>query len=99
MTDLEMTKLCAEAIGMDWDAYQKRMAAIDGKWLHGYETPRYDPLVRDEQAMALVKRFNLDIGKRALSWFCTPVGITKMVWNENLNRAIVECVATMQKAA
>ena len=56
MTDLEMTKLCAEAMGIkasDWD-----------NEYHGSippAKPPYDPLLDDAQAMALVKRFCLDI--------------------------------------
>jgi hypothetical protein len=67
----------------------------------------YDPLHDDAQAMALVKKFGLDIGE-----FSAPIGRgdwgvsrSALGWsvdwsgrNSNLNRAIVECVAKMQQA-
>lgn len=100
MTDLEMTKLCAEAMGLDWEAEQKRMADRDGKWLNGYETPRYDPLTNDAQAMALAKRFMMEV-----DFFAGAASIKKpgaSGWgyiafsDDSINRAIVECVSKMQ---
>ncbi len=91
MTDLEMTKLCAEAMGI---------ANI-------YETPDggYDPLTSDAQAMALVKRFpvniwNGDVPAKRYRVVCSwrEEGVLKEIgsWNDDINRAIVECVSKMQ---
>ena len=94
MTDIEMTMLCALAIG--WDAF------IDGDRVLYKKTSYpefldYDPLHDDAHAMALVKKFNLGI-----------VFFSDAMWSVNdrhnvsqsssLNRAICECVAKMQSA-
>ena len=104
MTDLEITKLCAEAVGVSVHEYQ------DGSLYHfgglcegGIED--YDPLHDDAQAMALVKKFGLvcdpqqdgqdfadDPGWEV--WLLDP---ETMSINPDLNRAICECVAKMQE--
>ena len=100
MTDLEMTKLCAEAAGIKiceqhshyWPQY------FDGGIGDCGKDVRYDPLHDDAQAMALVKKFTLQV------WM--PVnGVWEAIWphhakarSESINRAIVECVAKMQAA-
>jgi hypothetical protein len=109
MTDLEMTKLCAEAIGVEWCA-----VPLDGtSGLACYLDPSmkskalqariYDPLHNDAQAMALVKKLRLHINS-----FHGAALLEKERWWEvehndgkqatiakhaDLNRAIVECVA------
>jgi hypothetical protein len=89
MTDLEMTKLCAEAMGLK----SRPTKHNDQDVLPMHDG--YDPLHDDAQAMALVKEFNLRIG-----WFPEP-GVAgnwgAYTYNADLNRAIVECVAKMQK--
>jgi hypothetical protein len=101
MTDLEMTKLCAEAMGTP-------------PWVVGDQDPDsewYWPLRHDRQAMALVKRFGLDIfapEECDEGWGVTCQGdsVTRhfpnaphgfSVTRPDLNRAIVECVAKMAK--
>ena len=81
MTDLEMTELCAEAMGVP---------------LMGSNVPLWNPLHDDAQAMALVKKFALDI-VCAGQWQVSRSrrGDTTAV-NADLNRAIVECVAKMK---
>ena len=90
MTDLEMTRLCAEAMGLtiEQQGYETRAIKVREHW------PTYDPLRDDAQAMALVKKFpwqafmaltDLGYGK---SW--SPLG------NE-FNRSVVECAAKMQQ--
>ena len=103
MTDLEITKLCAEA--MDVLVEEEYWAGIGAKvlvtseWDENYQCRcRYDPLHNDDQAMALVKKFTLQV------WM--PVnGVWEAIWphhakarSESINRAIVECVAKMQAA-
>lgn len=65
----------------------------------------YDPLRDDAEAMALVKKFRLDVEPqkrdRVDGWsiyrqenmFAPPMADS---WNQDLNRAICECVAQMQ---
>ena len=100
MTDLEMTRLCAEAMKLR-NEYRSKLGGLfvfvtdeyGEQWSH------YDPLHDDAQAMALVKKFELQLSSGAFH----PMKWT--VWREfksaesvNLNRAIVECVAKMQAA-
>lgn len=98
MTDLEMTRLCAEAMGFDNLVYS------DG-WPFTYReafgsvamADKYTPLTNDAQAMALVKKFRLFIdGSRESYWqvHCAP---DYGSFNSDLNRAIVECVAKMRR--
>ena len=60
MTDLEMTKLCAEAMGLELfqvPEYGDVLFIVGDQCEYG-NVP-YEPLEDDAQAMALVKRFNL----------------------------------------
>ena len=88
MTDIELTRLCAEAMGLKF----------------------YNPLHDDAQAMALVKRFSLRVERGGMSGIVgfmhtakrwrvladTPDIYKYETWDEDMNRAIVECVANMQ---
>ena len=101
MTDLEMTKLCAEAMGY----YLMRPSASDHAW-HTAEQDYYDPLHNDAQAMALVKMLrpaNLSYNIFAGRWSVhtlrdNETGARFESFDADLNRAIVECVAKMQAA-
>jgi hypothetical protein len=86
MTDLEMTRLCAKAMGFteppEWSSF-------------------YDPLLNDAQALALVKKFRLTISPSIPSdeTFAWAVELgDESAHSDDLNRAIVEFVARMQKA-
>ena len=96
MTDLEITKFCAEAMG--YDAYEWQTSGV----VTGSNLPillptgrkiSYDPLHDDAQAMALVKMFNLCILPAKVT---VVVGQYSEARNLDLNRAICECVAKMQ---
>ena len=105
MTDLEITKLCAEAMGID---FSKGYATIHCEECDEYGIS-YDPLHDDAQAMALVRKFEISI---AWSWTGQMGCMSK--WEaqqdeekrhdniecsyKDLNRAICECVAKVQKA-
>ena len=103
MTDLELTKKCAEAMGIalypsEYPGLETKFylhPIIDGKELNR----RYDPLHDDAQAMALVKKLALDIyaPRKDFHWIVGTASITR-VENTDLNRAIVECVAKLQGA-
>jgi len=103
MTDLEMTRLCAEAMGLPWKdsnigpPWNRTPVIYSGDIFEGV----YDPLHDDVQAMALVKKMNLTI--------YPPGEMENEAWNvfhyddfnspsDSLNCAIVECVAKMQAA-
>ena len=89
MTDAEMERLCHKALGFE---------LTDAEW-PSWMLP-WHPLTNDNQAMALVKKFRLwvtddDFGVRP--W--RVVSITNAdnpVYSDDLNRAIVECIARMQ---
>ncbi|MFA7279583.1 MAG: hypothetical protein WC100_05765 [Sterolibacterium sp.] len=106
MTDLEITKLCAEAMGLDkfqWQtggivtASHLPILTLDGRI-------DYDPLNDDAQAMALVKQFKLHISYANDSWqVCFPFSaksefIGHHSLSADLNCAICGCVAKMQAA-
>ena len=111
MTDLEITRLCAEAMGIE-----RKSVCIgwtdSGNQLFG-DDRSYNPLHDDAQAMALVKKMGLQIAR----YFdpCEPEVNGGMVrvfpigedmyhyparasLDGGINRAICECVAKMQAA-
>jgi hypothetical protein len=109
VADLEMVRLCAEAMGYRQDrdgGYSRRVQGAgmdDPDWVEFI----YNPLLYDAQAMALVKRFGLWIwGNRERDGW----KVERLRHDErgeryidadspDLNRAIVECVAKMQSAS
>lgn len=107
MTDLEMTKLCAEAMGyrLDADGGFSRLQQGAGMDEPAWFEFIYSPLHDDAQAMALVKKLGLTVDpqedKPPFTW--RVVVANEGDWDDqifaqgsDLNRAIVECVAKMQ---
>lgn len=102
MTDLEMTRLCAEAMGYPSDGYGNQYGILV---LMGHPFT-YDPYHDDAQAMALVKKMNIQIHWHGFAGAplkmvtvkgkTEPYGEVTEIRCEDLNRAIVECVAKMQ---
>ncbi len=94
MTDLEITRLCAEAMGLMGESGYALIGRMDNH--------PYDPLHDDAQAMGLVKKFGLRIEHSSPSaiWTVQAEGpLTLPRFNaEDLNRAVCECVARMQAA-
>lgn len=95
MTNLEITRACAEAMGLE------RLAVNGAEVVIGMTPNRYvyRPLHDDAQAMALVKRFRLEV-------YCEPEHDDLWLCNErngeasmhaDLNRAICLCVAKMHR--
>jgi len=81
MTDLEITKLCAEAMGLD----EKTLQVLESGW-----TGRgFDPLHDDTQAMALVKKLRLNCYYDGM-WCSGPY------LNDDLNRVICCHAAKIQ---
>lgn len=108
MTDLEMTRLCAQAMGWTfvdsgpthegWCAGRYEKDGAPGQWEYSWK-----PLHDDAQAMALVKKLGLSViwSKEREDWDVGPNGIgvsEQDACDVNLNRAIVECVAKMETA-
>ena len=105
MTDLEMTKLCAEAIGITAAMHPIRGTIQRWWYMDGNVERQYGPLWDDAQAMALVKKLNLNIQSPypddlEPSWQVYSGANTTLIgcYRPDLNRAIVECVAKMQAA-
>ena len=128
MTDLEITKRCAEAMGMrqfeyfppgdypdqhgTYEISGDEIYRLSGNSLGGYNRYPYDPLHDDAQAMALVKKFDLNIIKSDDEWWvhesphiCDYIATAERhdvtdwgAYDKDLNRAICECVAKMGEA-
>lgn len=97
MSDLEMVKLCAEAMDIPLKARKgaRNMTCGDHDLLETEQYVAYDPLHDDAQAMQLVKRFWLAVYRyQSDKWCAQHRG--QFSDNRDLNRAICECVAKMQ---
>ncbi len=94
MTDLEITEACARAMGLV-PTYNKRLPFIVN---NGWE--EYHPLADDAQAMALIKKFNIELFfvPNNLTWWATSRVTENNHSNAlDLNRAIYECVARIAR--
>ncbi len=105
MNDIEITKRCAEAMGLTvWPEKHSDGLFVDGRGpvLQGTFSTLWNPLTNDAQAMALVKKFVLHIEWLATKDWSVDFGsraqIQFVACNSDLNRAICECVAKMQKS-
>lgn len=102
MTDLEITRLCAEAMGVDFGpelvAYTVGQQ-INNEQIMANRIAAYDPLHDDAQAMALVKRFGVtiipvwDAHDGTVSYWRTTITNDSYSESFNLKRAICKCVA------
>lgn len=113
LTDLEITRLCAKAMG--WHvgglaskhvAFKVNNCAIIAGNDRGGESV-YDPLHDDAQCFALVKRFRLNIEAIEVDYWsvineedATKHGhdVMKIGSDKSLNRAVCICVAQMELA-
>lgn len=111
LTDLEITGLCAKAMGIRTDGVTPNgtghsfWARPNGNLQHYV----YNPLDDDEQCFALVKRFNMKLTKKPFfkTWRAVcyhesgPLrGDVRAIADHDtdLNRAVCLCVATMELA-
>lgn len=110
MTDLELTRLCAEAMEREIDAASLEAGIVllklpedarawNGLWY------RFNPLHDDTQAMELMKKFKSphfqvwsDDETTSGKWHAWMQGQPDGTSSDSLNRAICECVANRQKA-
>lgn len=102
MTDLEITRLCAEAMGIPAVIEGDRLFWWSGTTRGNRIQYAYDPLHNDAQAMALVKRFKLSLlwnedGTQVLAAYPWAAN-TYSEYDASENRAICLCVAKMQAA-
>lgn len=100
MTDLEMTRLCAESMGFNdvhiaYGSMGTAYVKYGGRSVT--QGTEFRPLHDDAQAMALVKRFRLRINSVYVE---SDRWLVSSQWRDgnstDLNRAIVECIAKMQ---
>ena len=92
LSDETLCRLCAEAMGAKLDAGHEYY------WLDGRI---FAPLTDDAQAMALVKEFDLHVWRQSDGW-CASASAWRDLHvgrSDDLNRAIVECVARRQEKA
>jgi hypothetical protein len=109
MDDLTITRLCADAMGIvvhDVDI-DEDYNGIFGLWPCQENGELYEPIQDDVQAMALVKKFKLDVMQGCLVdgseterfWTCYGEPNRQLGTSDvKLNRAICWCVARMQEA-
>jgi hypothetical protein len=104
MTDLEATRLCAKAIGGRYDTHPDGIGRFIPSTAHPAQNifafDRYDPLHDDTQAMALVKRFRINVDREGDDpWVVAIHNSGNLYFHEDadLNRAIVMCVATIRE--
>lgn len=99
MNDLEITKLCAQAMGYSGFRYHGNNPGYECASVN--EIPeRYWPLRDDSQAMGLVKKFRLSLDgvDKSKKWFAGDWKTVSFAMDADLNRAICECVAKMTLA-
>ena len=97
MTDIEMTWWCALAMEI-CDRSDFSNDFYPAYWGESGRE-RFDPLINNAQAMALVKKFRLCIGQLSTGDCQVFIPDMKSVADsKDLNRAICECVAKMQLA-
>lgn len=104
MDDLEIVKRCAEKMGVEYrvipDSVFIHLIATK-KDANGIKEYPYAPLYDDAQAMALVKKFELEIGigvhdgEDGWSVYVEDGKLLHNVWSKDLNRAICECAAKL----
>jgi hypothetical protein len=106
MTDLELTKACAEAMDIkihlvaEPEFHFANCPYYEIPTLSEAPNPIYDPLHDDVQAMALVKKFRLAITPPddVVEWCVFDVNDDDtQTPGDDLNRAIVECVAKLKE--
>ena len=103
MTDMELRTRCAERMGIATTTALDELDSIT-RLGNAIRLQMYDPLHNDAQAMALVKRFGLQIEagdtcslEDGGDWlvFQPRLGRDSIVDSGDLNRAIVTCVANL----
>lgn len=99
MDDLTITRLCAEASEISIIAWDEKSVTIEDSG------EIYNPLHDDAQAMALMKKFEIETvypsdkrdGVHVTIWISgKPLHASSV--RDNLNRAICLCIANMQQA-
>jgi hypothetical protein len=95
VTDVEMMRLCAAAVGIT-------LGESNGQLYDKGTFAPWNPVTNDTQAMLLIRKFRLEVSGANTEWcVCKAIGDYESAHaathNINLNRAICECVARMQR--
>lgn len=101
MTDLEITKACAIAMGYGddgpankWLAYKVSECAILGRNEKGGHTI-FNPLHDDAQCFALIERLEVSVQRAPSGWHAWIQLEPVQAENADLKRAVGECVAQL----
>ena len=94
MTDIEITKACAASLGFEGN--DSVFVSVGRVIINDGGNSIYDPLHDDAQCFALVKKFGLWLRQFDGKWHIRHVETDQDILDENLNRAICECVAKMR---
>ena len=101
LTDLEMTRLCAEAMGYQFVSVNEYAPGILVNGIVA-DTSRYDPLHDKAQCLSLVEKCKLTVKPSGDAWDVYYQDEYGYVYfdaaDTDLRRAIVECAARMQQA-
>lgn len=105
MNDFEITRLCAEALGVQRIFRRINVGIANGKgqWFCDSEGNYWDPLRDNAQMMTLVKQFNLRIEPRKdaaglVWWNVYPMENPAFACERrDLNHAACSCIAKAQK--
>ncbi|MCR4304976.1 MAG: hypothetical protein NUV63_12270 [Gallionella sp.] len=102
MTDLEITRLCAAAMGYTIMSEATARSSDPSAVLVNETITVFRPLHDDAQVMVLVKKHNLSISRGGQAtnqpWWGVSSPTQRRKSHSDLNRAICECVAKMQSA-
>lgn len=97
MSDIELVKACAEAMGI---ALYVASQNAPQHTLRTCNHENYWPLTNDAQAMALVKKFRIEIAWNPVGWAVNTYSELDMpesyASDDDLNRSICECVAKLK---
>lgn len=105
MTDVEITRLCAKAMGLVFEVPREFSGQRIFEEMYAAKKSQYNPLHEDAQAMALVKKFGLLCDPQHdgqdfstdQGWEVSHPSLPEeyLSISPDLNRAICECVAQM----
>jgi len=101
VTDLEITKLCAEAMGYKCEPHPNRKPYPHLMWVSNGQN--WNPLKDKAQAFELVEKLKLQIdwasdGKKASAQYYWDYPLIESDDSPDLLRAVCECAAKVQKA-
>ena len=92
MTDLEITRLCAKAMGYE---VVQRNGRPTGGWWAVELCKHYDPLRNKAQCFELVEKWHIFISHRTDGLYSAWTNDDNFTAGADLRRCVCECVAKM----